>query len=199
MSFMSQCYSIIIDRGISAPGHVKEVADSLNAIDKCYIYQLMSNVQLPGSETFDSQILMHSCTQKNDVILAKEFQKCISKEHHKHGVIDQGKYRKIASKRKWTDREYHVQDNSDVAHKDVKIYCDTNQFPVLPFCGPHTKTHGARGLCKHYHLRFDPILGHGICAISPYTMCLCYMYINALPSMDFRCSYNKTGTLPTCH
>ena len=39
--------------------------------------------------------------------------------------------------RKWTDREYHVQDNSDVSQKDVTIYCNTNQFPALSFCGPH--------------------------------------------------------------
>ena len=69
---------------------------------------------------------MYSCTEKNDVSLAKQYQKHISKEHRKHGVIDQGKYRKRASKRKRTDREYHVQDNFDVAHKDVKMYCDTN-------------------------------------------------------------------------
>ena len=50
VSIMSQCYSIIIDRGISSPGHGKEVVDGLNEIDKCYIYQLMSNVQLPGSK-----------------------------------------------------------------------------------------------------------------------------------------------------
>ena len=37
-----------------------------------------------------SQILMHSCAQKNDVSLAKKFQKHLSKEHLKHGVIDQG-------------------------------------------------------------------------------------------------------------
>ena len=53
------------------------------------------------------------------------------KEHSKHGVIDQGKYRKKASKRKWTDREYHVQDNADVTHKDVKMYFDTYQFSAL--------------------------------------------------------------------
>ena len=65
---------------------------------------------------------MHSCTPKNDVSMAKESQKNMSKEHCKYGVIDQGKYRKISSKIKWTDIEYHVQDISDVAHKDVKIY-----------------------------------------------------------------------------
>ena len=83
----------------------------------------------------------------------------------KHGVIAQGKDRKRASKRKWTDIEYHVQDNADVAHKDVKKYCDTNQSPSLPFCVTHTKPHGARGLSKNCHLRFYPKIGHDICAI----------------------------------
>ena len=67
--------------------------------------------------------------------------------------------------RKWTERKYHVQDNAVVELKDVKIYCNTNQFPALPFCGPHSKPHGARGMNKHYNLRFDPKLGMGVCAI----------------------------------
>ena len=40
---------------------------------------------------------------------------------------------------KWTDIEYHVQDNSDVSHKDVKLYCDMNQLPALPFFSPNSK------------------------------------------------------------
>ena len=84
ISVMSQCYSVIIDRGISAPRHGKEVADGLNAIKNCYIYQLMSNVKLMVSKLYDSQIIMHSYTQKNDVSLAKFFQKHMSKEHWKN-------------------------------------------------------------------------------------------------------------------
>ena len=38
MSAMYQCYSVIIDRGISAPGHGKEVVYGLNGVDKSYIY-----------------------------------------------------------------------------------------------------------------------------------------------------------------
>ena len=53
MSVMSQTYSIIIDWGISAPGHWKEVVDGLNSVDKRYTYQLMSKFQLPGSVRFD--------------------------------------------------------------------------------------------------------------------------------------------------
>ena len=60
MSVLSQCHSIIIDRGISAPIHGKEVVDGINYIAKRYINQLMSNVQLPKSKTFDSQIIMNA-------------------------------------------------------------------------------------------------------------------------------------------
>ena len=48
VSVLSQCHSIIFDRGISAPGHGKDVVDVLNAIGKRYMYQLMYTVQLPG-------------------------------------------------------------------------------------------------------------------------------------------------------
>ena len=64
--------------------------------------------------------------------------------------------------RKWTDRQYHVQDNADVAHQDVRMYCSTNQFPSLPLCGLHSKPHGARGLSNHYHFLFCPKLVNGV-------------------------------------
>ena len=76
---MSQCYSIIIDRGISAPGNGKEVVDGINDVDKHYIYQLMSTVQLNISNIFDSHMQMHTGNQKYDVSLAKEFQHHIDK------------------------------------------------------------------------------------------------------------------------
>ena len=52
------------------------------------------------------------------------------------------------------------------------MYCNTNQFQELPFCGPHAKPHGARGLINNYNVRFDPKLGHGIFAIIRIT-CSC--------------------------
>ena len=67
--------------------------------------------------------------------------------------------------RKWRERKYHVQDNAAVELKDVYMYCNSNQFPALPFCGPHYKPHVARGLSKHYNFLFDPKLGMGECAI----------------------------------
>ena len=51
----------------------------------------MPTVQIPGSIRFDSQMQMHTGTQKDDVSLAKEFQEHLTKNHRKDGVIDQGK------------------------------------------------------------------------------------------------------------
>ena len=51
MSVMLQTYSIIIDRGISARGHGKEVVDGINAVDKRYI-----SIDVQGSTYWVSQI-----------------------------------------------------------------------------------------------------------------------------------------------
>ena len=98
---------------------------------------------------------MYNGNQNNDISLAKEFQQHQKKEHRKNVVFDQVKNNKRFMERKWIDRQYHVQDNSDMAHQYGIMYCITNQFPTLKFCGPHSKPHGARGLSKQYHLLFD--------------------------------------------
>ena len=69
---------------------------------------------------------------------------------------------KKASKLKCKETEYRVHNDADVAHKDVKIFFNTNHFPSFPFCVPHTKPHSVRGLSNNYHIPFDPKLGHGI-------------------------------------
>ena len=33
--------------------------------------------------------------------------------------------------KQWTNREYSVQNNEDVDHQDVIMYCTTNQFTEL--------------------------------------------------------------------
>ena len=84
------------------------MVDGLNSVDKRYIYQLMSKVQLPGSIRFDSQIKIDTGTEDKDVSLAREFKNHLEGEHRKNGVIDQGKSRKICMNIKWTERKYHI-------------------------------------------------------------------------------------------
>ena len=126
MSVISQTYSIIIDQGISAPGHGKEVVYVLNDVDNCYIYQYMSRVKIPGSVKFDSQIKIHTGTENKDVSLAKEFKNHLEGGHRQNGAIDQVKSRKRFMERKWIERKYHVQDNAAVELKYVRMYCNTN-------------------------------------------------------------------------
>ena len=102
---MSQCSSIIIDKGIGAPGHGKYVVDGINDVDNRYIYQLMSTFKLTGPSIFDSQMQMDTGNKKNDVSSAKEFQQRMKKEHRKNGVFDQGKTNKRFMERKLTDRQ----------------------------------------------------------------------------------------------
>ena len=73
LSILSQSYNIIIDRGISAPGHVREVVDLLNATYKKFIFHLISTVQLPGIKRFDTQMEVQTATQNTDMSLAPNF------------------------------------------------------------------------------------------------------------------------------
>ena len=59
------------------------------------------------------------------------------------------------------------------------MYRDTNQLPALQLCGSNKNPHGARGLGKHYHIHFDPNLGHGICEIRHIT-CACVAFTSML-------------------
>ena len=94
-----------------------------------------------------------------------------------------------------------IQDNADVEHKYMKMYCDTNQFPALPFYVSHPKPHGGRGLSKHYHLRFYPKLGHVIYKIIRIT-CACVVCTSMLDKtwvsgIPFKENRNATNLLPT--
>ena len=80
-------------------------------------------------------------------------------------IFNHSKCRKLASKWKWNEIEYHVQDRKNVSHISLKMLCTTTQFPSLSFCVPHEKPHGVIGLSKIYHLQLDPKSVYGKCAI----------------------------------
>ena len=109
-------------------------------------------------------MFMHTGTRTSDVSFAREFQKYLSNAEHKHGVIDQVRYKKEQlneSGKKWNIMFRRM----PMLRTNTWRCFYTNQFSSLPFCGPHTKPHGVRGLSKHYHMIFDKKLGHEIWAI----------------------------------
>ena len=89
LSMLSQGFSVIIDRCISEPGHVREVVDGLNLTVKRFLLQLVSTVKFPGEKEYDTQMTMNSGTPTSDISLSQEFQKHLYNTALKHGVIDQ--------------------------------------------------------------------------------------------------------------
>ena len=104
MSIFSQAFYVIIYRRISKPSHAKEVVYGFNAIDKRFIFQLTKIVQLTDTKGYYTQMVMHTITRTSYVGLAREFQKYLLHVAPKHGMIDQGKYKKRSSKQKWEER-----------------------------------------------------------------------------------------------
>ena len=93
--------------------------------------------------------------------------------------MDNCKDIKWASKRNWTKWVYPVKYSKAVSHTSVKMSCSAIQFLVFPFCGPHAKPHGLRGLSKHSHLQLDPKLVRGNCKIQQIP-CACVECTNML-------------------
>ena len=66
--------------------HVIEAVDGTNAIEKCFLFQLISTVQLPVAEGYDAQIVTHTITRTSGVSLAREFRKHLSPAALRNGV-----------------------------------------------------------------------------------------------------------------
>ena len=62
------------------------------------------------------------------IILERVYQKHLFEPTRAHVLIDHGKDRNLASKRKWTDSEHHTQDSKDVRQKSVKYHVIQRNF-----------------------------------------------------------------------
>ena len=99
LSILAHAYNTIIDCGVGAPVHGRYV----NATNKRFLSVLIADVQLSGVEAYESHMAMHTSTANTNISLARELQKHLSDPTWAHGLLDRGKYRKCASKLKWTD------------------------------------------------------------------------------------------------
>ena len=149
---LAYAYNIIVDCDV--------VVYVLNTAYKRFLSILISNMQVPGSRGYDNLMAIHTSTNREEVSIARQCQEHLSETTRKNGVIDQGNYIKQESKHKWNYSKYCVKKTYDVTHRSVKMSCDTTQFPVFPFGGPHTKSHVMWGLINHYYLLLDAKIGH---------------------------------------
>ena len=81
----------------------------------------MTTLQITGAEAYESQMEMHTSTSNTYISLTRGFQTHISYPTRKNDVMDQVKERKRSNKQKWTDNEYHVQNNKYLTHTAVNF------------------------------------------------------------------------------
>ena len=67
---MVHAYDIIIDCGVGAPGHIREVADTFNANEKRFISMLTKKAQLPSAMEYETHMEMYTSTLKEDISLS---------------------------------------------------------------------------------------------------------------------------------
>ena len=87
LSMLVHAYNIIIDIGVGAPGHDREVVSGFNANDKMFISMLTTTVQLPGAASYDSQMEIYTSTANTYISLARESQKNISDPTYAYGLL----------------------------------------------------------------------------------------------------------------
>ena len=59
---LSHAYNITIDHAIGAPGHGKDVVDGLYAVDKNYLFKLMSRMKVKEAEQGEMFFAAHGAT-----------------------------------------------------------------------------------------------------------------------------------------
>ena len=74
LSIFSHAYNIIIDCGVGAPGHGRELFYGLNATNKRFIFMLITTLPLLGTAAYESQMVIHTSTANTDIILTRGFQ-----------------------------------------------------------------------------------------------------------------------------
>ena len=91
---------------------------------------------------------MYKSISNTDISIGREFQENISDQTRAYGFIDHVKDMKQASKPKWTEREFHVQDIKYLQKKPVKLSCDSTQLQILSLFSKQSKTNVVRGFSQ---------------------------------------------------
>ena len=78
---LSREYNIVNDHGVGLPGYEKYVVDDFNATLKCFFTTLMTTVQLPGTDTNNSNMVMHTAISNTDISIARELKNIFQTQH----------------------------------------------------------------------------------------------------------------------
>ena len=161
---LSKYYNTIIDHGVRKPGHDREVVDGLNTTENKSCSKLW---QLCSFQDQKHLISKWICNPKPIILMSVQHNnfKNIYLMYHVNMKLLMMENTKNGKVKKVVKQILSCEKYQDVAHRYVKTFCNTTQFPALPFFGPHIKPHGVCVLSKHYCMFLDTKLIHSTCGI----------------------------------
>jgi hypothetical protein len=147
LSLIATDFDLTIDRAIGAPGHGKDIVDSLNATNKMYLKKEMCMIGTPKSNDTQKRMEAHSMTETAALSLVEECAQICSRQERAEGVKGDVKLRKWKEKAKMKNQMYHVHEESDVQFSTLTMkmhglngHSQWFACALSYTCGPKTRT-----------------------------------------------------------
>jgi hypothetical protein len=104
LSLIATEFDLTIDRTIGAPGHGKDIVDSLNVTNKMYLKKQMCMIGMPESNDTQKRMEANSMTETAALSLVEECAQLCSRREQAKGVKGDVKLRKWEEKAKMKNR-----------------------------------------------------------------------------------------------
>jgi hypothetical protein len=155
LSVLSVKFQIVIDRAVDTPGHGKDVVDGFNAVQKRFLQTCLRKTSMPevhDNVNASDRMNIHSMTEQGEVSFADECMRLLL-NRDTIGTTGDKKHAKREAKARLKSTFYHVHDDKDLLYNGIgatyKILDNRDKVKLKMF----------------YHIRCDPDLGQGFCAM----------------------------------
>ena len=155
LSVLSVKFQIIIDRAVDTPGHGKDVVDGFNAVQKRFLTTCLRKTSMPevhNTVTDSDRMQINSMTEHGEVSFAVECSRLLI-HRDSIGTTGDKKHAKREAKARLKGNFYHVHHDDDLLYNGIKA-----TYKILD-------NRDRVKLKDFYHIRCDPDLGQGFCAM----------------------------------
>ena len=150
MYYLSKSYQIVIDRAFDTPGYGKYVVDGFNAVQKQYFATCLRIRSMPEVDNTNSKRMhVDAMIEKGEVIFSKECKRLLYLRNE-IGTKGDKNHAKREAKARLKHKYYWVNKEEDIRLNGMK---DVN------------KIMNKVTMKNFYHIRCDPDLDEGLCAM----------------------------------
>ena len=153
MSYLSKSYQFFPDRAVDTPGHGKYVVDGFNAVQKQYLDNCLRIRSTPERENiYSKRMHVEAMTDKGEVSFSEECKRLLDL-YDEIGTKDDNKHAKLEAKARLNHKYYWIHKEEDTIFNGMKA--------VNKILNNKDKV----SMKQFYHIRCDPELGEGFCAM----------------------------------